>query len=41
MKNYKYKAKKGPKEAVEGVVAALSRDEAIDKINGPAGKLQP
>lgn len=33
MKNFKYKAKKGPHETVEGMIVALSRDEAVDKIN--------
>ncbi len=33
MKRYKYKAKKGPEDVVEGILSAESRDEAIDKIN--------
>lgn len=33
MKNYHYKAKKGPAEIVEGDIAADSRENAIDKVN--------
>ena len=33
MKQYKYKAKKGPDDVTEGILLAESRDEAIDKIN--------
>ena len=33
MKNYRYKAKRGPSEVVEGVLAAVSQEEAIDKVN--------
>ncbi len=34
MKQYRYKAKKGPTEIVEGTLAADTQDEAIDKVNG-------
>lgn len=33
MKKFKYRAKKGPEQTVEGVITAESQDEAIDKIN--------
>ncbi|MBI4549795.1 MAG: type II secretion system F family protein [Candidatus Omnitrophica bacterium] len=33
MKKYKYKAKKGPQELIEGILAAENTDQAIDKIN--------
>ncbi|MBI3306646.1 MAG: type II secretion system F family protein [Candidatus Omnitrophica bacterium] len=33
MKKYKYRAKKGPEQTVEGIIAAESQDDAIDKIN--------
>ena len=33
MKKFKYRAKKGPDENIEGIVAAQSQDEAVDKIN--------
>jgi type IV pilus assembly protein PilC len=33
LKKYKYKAKKGPQEIVEGMLLAESQDEAIDQIN--------
>ena len=33
MKKFKYRAKKGPDEIVEGVVLADTQDEVIDKIN--------
>lgn len=33
MKKYKYRAKRGPQETVEGVISAESQDAAIDKIN--------
>lgn len=34
MKQYRYKAKKGPTEIVEGTLTADTQDEAIDKVNG-------
>ena len=33
MKSYRYRAKKGPREIVEGTLSAVSQDEAIDKVN--------
>ena len=33
MKKYKYRAKRGPGETVEGSIAAATQDEAVDKIN--------
>ncbi|MBI3306479.1 MAG: type II secretion system F family protein [Candidatus Omnitrophica bacterium] len=33
MKKFKYRAKKGPEQTVEGIIAAQSQDDAIDKIN--------
>lgn len=33
MKMYKYKAKRGPSEIVQGVMPAATKDEAVDKIN--------
>ncbi len=33
MKRFRYKAKKGPRELVEGHLSAETQDEAVDKIN--------
>jgi len=33
VKQFRYKAKKGPREIVEGTLTAASRDEAVDLIN--------
>jgi len=33
MKNYHYKAKKGPSEIVEGTITADTKENAIDKVN--------
>ena len=33
MKTYRYKAKKGPREVVEGTLSADTQDEALDKIH--------
>ncbi len=33
MKNFKYKAERGPSEIVQGVVAAETREDAVDKVN--------
>lgn len=33
MKKFRYRAKKGPRELVEGSLSAESQDEAVDKIN--------
>jgi len=34
MKKFKYRAKKGPNEVVQGVLAAESQDAAVDKLSG-------
>lgn len=34
MKKYRYRAKKGPNEVVQGVLTAESQDSAVDKLSG-------